>query len=150
MKKGLRSIIGGLSLLTLVSGGGCAGFYEDPVMRSLYGTPQEIMPEWAQSGGYRDYKRNEARKEYEARRVEEERAREETIWETKDIYDVTTGEKIASLRGGVDEDYEKFARSFRNYLKLEPHKTYKMDIYWSDNRKIKGKKIKSVLIELDK
>jgi hypothetical protein len=155
MKKSLKKLglAGMLFGATALGVGGCASFYEDPMFRALYGTPQELLPEFIQSGGYREYKRNEAREEYEKKRVEEEREGEGTIWETIEIYDVTTDEKIASLKGRVREDYEKFARSFRNYLKLEPNKTYRLDRYWSNsyeiNGKLDGEKKKSVLIKLE-
>jgi hypothetical protein len=74
MKKSLRNILGaGLLIGATTLGIGCASFYEDPMFRALYGTPQELLPEFIQSGGYREYKRNEAREEAEKRIIEREK-----------------------------------------------------------------------------
>jgi hypothetical protein len=74
MKKSLKKLgLAGMLFGATALGIGCASFYEDPMFRALYGTPQELLPEFIQSGGYREYKRNEAREEAEKKRIEREK-----------------------------------------------------------------------------
>jgi hypothetical protein len=77
---GLAGMLFGATALGI----GCASFYEDPMFRALYGTPQELLPEFIQSGGYREYKRNEAREEYEKKRVEREKEIRAHMLQTKE------------------------------------------------------------------
>ena len=71
MRKSLKNIIGAgviIGSLGLGSGlTGCASMYEEPIFRTFYGETQEILPKWAQTAGWRDYK--------EQKKNEEERAR---------------------------------------------------------------------------
>ena len=73
MRKSLKNIIGAgviIGSLGLGSGlTGCASMYEEPIFRIFYGETQEILPKWAQTAGWRDYK--------EQKKAEEERARTE-------------------------------------------------------------------------
>jgi len=77
----------GLILTTLLmSTSGCASFYEDPFFRTMYGTPQEILPSWLQTQGYKEYKANEKRERIVEELINSGRYEKvtNTIWKDKE------------------------------------------------------------------
>lgn len=112
-------------------------FWNDPMNKAI----TNALPGFLVPQGAKEARERERLREY----------REQgTIWETTDFYDVETGERITSLKGGINsiEKYKKLLLwNDRKENKIKRGKEYRMDFYRSRYFDIKGEKVKSAIVK---